>query len=147
MALEQTREQRLRNMVMLTGADPANAVIAEPGSEGHSQPHDTWAAPVMVVAGERPAGMEGAGLPWLYLACHCGWWLGYGPQFDPAGFARVARIHGEHCELKPSALEGTRDGRALLRSFDLAAEAEPRVRAAMTAADSGSETTPREDTP
>lgn len=100
MTLDQTREQKLLNMVYLTGADRANVEVVEPGSEGHSQPSDAWAAPVMVIAGEYPHG-EYAGKPWLYLACRCGWWLGYGPQFDPAEFARIAGVHGERCELRP----------------------------------------------
>lgn len=97
-----TPEFLLRNMAMITGADPANGRPAQPGTEGHREPHEPWSAPVMVIAGYRPAGTEGAGEPWLYLACVCGWWLGYAPQMDPAELARIAGIHGENCERRPA---------------------------------------------
>ena len=98
---DQTREQRLQNMVSLTCAAPDNAIVAEPGTEEHSEPWEPWAAPVMVLAG-LASGADGL-MPWLYLACHCGWWLGYGTQYDPAKFTEVAAVHGEHCPLKPAA--------------------------------------------
>jgi len=105
MTLDQTREQKLTNMAALTLCDPANAEDAEPGTEGHREPWEPWSAPVMVLAGYATIkGSEGAGLePWLYLACRCGWWLGYGTQYDPAKFAEVTQAHGERCELNPAA--------------------------------------------
>lgn len=102
MTLDQTREQKLINMAALTLCDPANVEDAEPGTDGHREPYEPWAAPVMVLAGYAVAQDCHGGLqPWLYLACRCGWWLGYGPQYDPAKFAEVAKVHGERCELNP----------------------------------------------
>jgi hypothetical protein len=103
MPLHQTREQRLMNMASLTLCDPANGYDGEPGTAGHSEPGEPWSAPVMVLAGEA-APLDGSGgtRPWLYLACRCGWWLGYGPQYDPAEFVKVAAVHGERCELNPA---------------------------------------------
>jgi hypothetical protein len=98
----QDREQRLLNMVAFTLADPANGIDGEPGTEGHADPGEPWSAPVMVLAGlARPVDCSGPEVPWLYLACRCGWWLGYGPQHDPAEFARIAAVHSVRCELNP----------------------------------------------
>jgi hypothetical protein len=81
-------------MVAITGAEPANSVLAEPGSGGHVEPYEPWSAPVMVLAG---FGHDGG--PWLYLACRCGWWLGYSAQYDPAELAKVAAVHAGGCKL------------------------------------------------
>ena len=106
MTPEQTREQKLINMAALTLCDPENVEDAEPGTEGHREPWEPWSAPVMILAGYATAADSDGGLmPWLYLACRCGWWLGYGPQYDPAGFAKVTAAHGERCELAPGSKE------------------------------------------
>lgn len=103
MTLNQTREQKLMNMASFTVCDAANATDGEPGTDGHREPWEPWAAPVMVLAGMAiRASSDGRPVPWLYLACRCGWWLGYGPQYDPAEFARIAGVHGGNCELRPA---------------------------------------------
>lgn len=91
-----TPAELIRYMVMHTAAAPENAEIAEPGTEGHIKPWEPWSAPVMLLAGSAPDGR-----PWLFLACRCGWWLGYASQYDPAGLAEAAAVHGENCKLKP----------------------------------------------
>ena len=93
-----TPEELIRFMVHHAEAAPANAEIAEPGTEGHREPWEPWSASVMLLAGIGPDGG-----PWLFLACRCGWWLGFAPQYAPAGLAEVAAVHGENCKLKADA--------------------------------------------
>lgn len=79
-------------MVAITGADPGNIELAEPGTDGHTAPYEPWSAQVMLLAGFRQDGS-----PWLFLACRCGWWLGYSSQYDPADLARIAAVHTGNC--------------------------------------------------
>ena len=97
--MTKTPAELIRYMVQHTAAAPENAEIAEPGTEGHAKPWEPWSAPVMLLAGEAP--VFAGSSPWLYLACRCGWWLGYAPQYDPIELAKVAVAHGENCKLKP----------------------------------------------
>jgi len=77
----------------LAGADPVNGTPAEPGSPGHKEPWEPWAEPVMVIPG---VGQDGR--PWLYMACVCGWWLGFGPHLGPSYITKVRDSHAEKCE-------------------------------------------------
>ena len=88
-----TPEELLGYFAGHVGADPANGVPAEPGSPGHSEPWEPWSEPVMVIPGFSPGGD-----PWLYMACVCGWWLGFGPQLGPSYITKVRDSHAETCE-------------------------------------------------
>lgn len=61
---------------------------------GAELPPEPWEEPVMLFAGLVPDGSR----PWLYMACGCGWWLGFGPHLGPAYTARVRDSHAERCE-------------------------------------------------
>lgn len=103
-----TPAELIRYVVQRAAAASENAELAEPGTEGHREPWEPWSADVMLLAG-----LSHTGVPWLYLACRCGWWLGYAPQHDPADLARIAVVHGENCKLKaaPALAAGEGDPR------------------------------------
>lgn len=94
---ELAREQRLQKMATYTLCAPVNATDAVPGTEGHRDPWEPWSAPVMVLAGM--VSRNGELVPWLYLGCRCGWWLGYAAQHDPAELVEAAARHTADCRL------------------------------------------------
>jgi hypothetical protein len=91
-------------MTPLTSAERVrfamDAIGAAPGSEdpencpAPDSPWSPWAVPVMLFAGGAHDGT-----PWLWLACRCGWHLGYSPWIDPEYLAEAARTHRQECEV------------------------------------------------
>ena len=98
---------RIQTIVSMTGADEDNLTL-----HCGEQPWEAWQSPVMILAG---IGQDGC--PCLWLACRdCGWFLGYGSQYDPAALAEAAQ---KHREAAPAARKAACDGNQLLRPADV----------------------------
>jgi hypothetical protein len=85
-------EAFMRTMIANIRAHPANGSTEHP--EMDDGPWKPWSAPVMLLAGS-----DRSGEPWLWLACRCGWYLGYSPQIDPDYLAKAAKTHRDECEV------------------------------------------------
>jgi hypothetical protein len=84
--------ETLRAVIANIGADRANARTEH--ADEAPDPWTPWYAPVMVLAGTAYEGK-----PWLWLACRCGWHLGFSEQIDPDYLAKEAKTHRGECEV------------------------------------------------